>query len=840
MSIKKSSLLLILFYFICLSADAQARKYSKFNKKVREESYSSAIVYANDQLESLHKKRSNYKFLKGSLPYYIGLGRVYRNMGDYSAAEKLYLEAQTLAQQRQSNKAEKKLGRSDLDLRDALADMQLELGNYKSAGELLERSIQERKETMWKTNLQRYRPYLFYAKYLMAIGKNDEAFNYLRDYILFIRNTYHNSYEDLDRFAEAYETLARLELERGNLEEATLLSAKNLKYQQHKWVRQRAGKNNLNRIESYNLMAHCYLGQTQYERAIDLSDRAMSLYNSAVGKPTIYKVPVLMTRAEILWGQKEFEKAFQLFKEADRIQIEFANQNFGRLSEYEKENFSARLKKNTKVFFAFAAEILPLSTTFHDDLLSEVFGVQLNSKAKILDESNRLRSAIASSDNRELQQLYADCATLKNEYARTLTTGNTRSSAVTELERKIDNTEKRLNELASGLIEPGVIHTPGQIAARLGDDEVAIEIIRVSKYAAHGSKSTKEDPGYLLLAVTKQRPVPAYHWIANGTNLEGRAYQFYSNTKKNRVDDTLSYGYYFKPIGALARGKSRIYVSPDGIFNLVNLSILGQNDGFVQDDLTIVNVTNTKNIRNERTRPSYATAALFGRPQYNSDIELTAITNYKPDTVTHRAILDLNSEINDLPGTELEVKAIHRLLIENKISTQIKLYDEASEGALKSIDSKDILHIATHGFFLNETTAFNDPMLRSGLLMSGIRGSHEDKREDGILTAYEATLLNLRNTKLVVLSACETGLGDIKNGEGIYGLQRAFEAAGVQNILMSLWKVDDEATMLLMKTFYEELLKTNNAGEALRNAQKLLRLKYRHPYYWGAFKLMGE
>ena len=130
-------------------------------------------------------------------------------------------------------------------------------------------------------------------------------------------------------------------------------------------------------------------------------------------------------------------------------------------------------------------------------------------------------------------------------------------------------------------------------------------------------------------------------------------------------------------------------------------------------------------------------------------------------------------------------------------------------------------------------------MLRSGILLAGVSDKTKGT-EDGVLTAYEAALLDMSKTKLVVLSACETGLGDIKNGEGVYGLQRAFEAAGVQNILMSLWKVDDQATMELMRNFYTELLKSNDTATAFGNAQKLLRSKYDHPYYWGAFKLMGR
>jgi len=154
------------------------------------------------------------------------------------------------------------------------------------------------------------------------------------------------------------------------------------------------------------------------------------------------------------------------------------------------------------------------------------------------------------------------------------------------------------------------------------------------------------------------------------------------------------------------------------------------------------------------------------------------------------------------------------------------------------------LHIATHGYFQPDNKAENNPLLRSGLMLSGagstIRGISNSSGEDGILTAYEAMNLNLDNTDLVILSACETGLGDIKNGEGVYGLQRAFKVAGAKTLVMSLWKVSDEATQELMVTFCKNWLLSGNKREAFLLAQKALKAKYPEPYYWGAFVMVGE
>lgn len=188
----------------------------------------------------------------------------------------------------------------------------------------------------------------------------------------------------------------------------------------------------------------------------------------------------------------------------------------------------------------------------------------------------------------------------------------------------------------------------------------------------------------------------------------------------------------------------------------------------------------------------------------------------------------------------------------------IKTGTMASEEAFKALDGKspEVLHLATHGFFLpvtenksklnedvsdgNMFTVQQNPMFRSGLVLAG--GNHTWKggaaitgKEDGILTAYEIAQMDLSTTRLVVLSACATALGDLQGNEGAIGLQRAFKMAGVREMIVSLWPVPDMETAALMSLFYRNCLNGMGTREALRKAQLKIKEKYPSPFFWAPF-----
>jgi len=203
--------------------------------------------------------------------------------------------------------------------------------------------------------------------------------------------------------------------------------------------------------------------------------------------------------------------------------------------------------------------------------------------------------------------------------------------------------------------------------------------------------------------------------------------------------------------------------------------------------------------------------------------------------------------IPQLKGAEKEIYKVN-IPISDKLKTSYYVFDAATESLVKKIKDPFIFHIATHGFWSENAQngdKMKNPLLKTGLILKhgGDIIDHNSifnyNKEEGVLTAYEAMGLNFNETELVVLSACETGLGDIKGGE-VYGLQRSFLVAGAKSIIMSLFKVSDDATQKLMQYFYQYWLKEGmGKREAFVAAKKELRKEYKEPIYWGAFIMIG-
>ena len=333
------------------------------------------------------------------------------------------------------------------------------------------------------------------------------------------------------------------------------------------------------------------------------------------------------------------------------------------------------------------------------------------------------------------------------------------------------------------------------------------------------------------------------------------------------------------PIAPYLQDTDHLLISPDGELNRLPFEALQTDSGdFLVQQYQISYLGSGRDLlRFNVVEPSRNPAVILANPDYQI-ASTSPLPDLAEESVTTATLLseqrslgsvetnrrsgDLSQldNFDPLPGTAAEAEALASLLP----NAQILTAGNATENILKIIQSPRILHIATHGFFLpnadrvtsptqfgdgilNATTStasipVENPLLRSGLALAGFN-TRSSGTEDGVLTALEASQLNLFGTQLVVLSACDTGLGDISNGEGVYGLRRAFALAGAETQLLSLWQVDDSGTQSLMTRYYENLMTGMGRSEALREVQLEMIAaddEYSHPYYWAAFILAGD
>jgi CHAT domain-containing protein len=392
-----------------------------------------------------------------------------------------------------------------------------------------------------------------------------------------------------------------------------------------------------------------------------------------------------------------------------------------------------------------------------------------------------------------------------------------------------------------------------------------VEVVRYKHYDPSAGGKFADDIGYAFLIVTAESGNnPALIEIPGGKDLETKYLRSYRNHIRYNLADEASYNNYFGMLADFLRKQNitRLFFSPDGVYNKINLNTLENpsNKKFVIDEFDVRLVTNTRELLETETAPGNAgSSTLIGFPKFNLDEnELLG----KPVKGINRGGISRTwrggllryvrgeEGISLLPGTKVEIEKIAALFGESAIVLRDQ---DASEQAARNVNNPKVLHIATHGYFLEDEAAddrparsyFSNPLLNAGLILAGAENfltSGEpvnNDGDDGILTAFEAMNLKLDATRLVVLSACETGLGDVQNGEGVYGLQRAFKLAGTQSIVMSLWNVDDEATQILMTTFYEEMLRTDDQHNAFRYAQQKVKEKFPSAFYWGAFIMVG-
>ena len=477
----------------------------------------------------------------------------------------------------------------------------------------------------------------------------------------------------------------------------------------------------------------------------------------------------------------------------------------------------------------------------HAQYTGLAYNSALIEKGLLVRYDNIIRNNVLSSEDLALKQAYN---TYKDAESRGLHT-----------KRVLEDRLMYLYGKHPEFYQSFAFHTWKDVQSRLSKQDLAIEF---ASCCSDGQNTT-----YAALILRNDSDTPIIVSLGSEDQFN-RVLQ--NGAKAYRNNDAL-YALVWKSIEPYLSGVKNIYFSPQGALSQINIEVLENEKGKPINKLyNVYRVSSTGNLCEEEPIFKATSATLYGGLNYDtSTADLVASSRAFLDNGNNENLpLEIDSEITRkgwkyLPGTEKEVEQISRILDSKRIQLVSFTQTLGTEEAFKSMSGKStpILHIATHGFFLSEKEAArsnpalrlreeNDshsyPLKRCGLILSG--GQHAwlgeelpQGIEDGILTGEEIAGLDLSGTKLAVLSACQTGLGDLSR-DGVYGLQRAFKVAGVETIIMSLWEVNDAATELMMTKFYSSLSSGKSKRDSFDAAIAAVKKEFDSPEYWAAFIML--
>jgi len=618
------------------------------------------------------------------------------------------------------------------------------------------------------------------------------------------------------------------------------------------------------------------LGDIHHKRgniteAIQLHEESLRMKEAVLG-PTHNDVSKSLDKLSFLHYEKgEINKALTYSLNGLKYKQNSIRHSFEFLSELEKTKYQQRIVGEFNL-------IKSLIFDYQNPVLSNnAYNIALFEKGLRLNASIQTRQFIYSMQDPELQKKYKrltdQSLALSKEYAKPESDRidlDTLKTSIIELEKELANAsahfrkEHKLNNMDVYKLRP-----------LLKSDELAIEFTHF-KYRKAGAldsviyAAVVLDPNqpevlFLPLFVEKNSQISA---LNNKTTLGKikRMYSYVDPTTKTTSTPKSLFELIWKPLEQVLIGKKNIYYSSTGLLHRLNLNAIPIDaDQVMADRYQMYNMLSTKSIAITEEAEKNQIAFLLGDVNYelsSSDIATVDTTN-KEDINKAVGVVDrslVGDSWDKLPATKSELQELKKSLEQSNFKVIYKSEDQATEESFKALGTTQVspcvIHLATHGFFFPDPQKDNNaadnllfkmsenPMLRSGLILAGANHAWEGgkaipEKEDGILTAYEISHMNLSNTDLVVLSACKTGLGDIQGSEGVHGLQRAFKKAGVKYLVMSLWEVEDEKTSVFMTSFYKNWLVNKKSIRAAFNATQLeMKKKFIDPIDWAGFVLI--
>ena len=511
---------------------------------------------------------------------------------------------------------------------------------------------------------------------------------------------------------------------------------------------------------------------------------------------------------ELLNSAKLSKTPYSLLLNAFDIHTKMQNGMFAILSTIEKKEYMREHKVYIDALFNATTNSLHIHSTFTR---------WINYKRTLFDNENKVLF------NKKMRAKKSLINRKKREIARFYQERPLRRMVIKALKSDIEHFEKSLSsDLAKVFVDSKI--SLYDISLLLKPNELYIDFAKVGAFYYCFSLDSQQQIEFkkldaLSIDTVVRKIQKKREKIING--------ETFANIEEAKRDYGKLYDLIMKSVNL--KNKTSLIISPDGLLNLIPFEALFH-EKYLVEQLNIQYVPSAKELfkLHQNSFRSNSKIVLFANPNFNNTIKKNKI-------VRGDIFRSLRANFGMLKGTLLEANKIKSLFPLATIFSE----NMATEANLLKTISPKILHLATHGFFLENEEILN-PMLKSGIVLSGANNSIQNFTGEGIITALELSELNLKGTELVVLSACNTGVGKIEEGEGVVGLNKAFISAGTKQIIMSLWSVSDSSTALLMEKFYENIKQGDSYSMALNSAKKwMIKHDKSHPYYWAGFMSSG-
>lgn len=814
-------------------------------RKVNTGRYEAAEVLSKQALASLRTEDARrdvaakpylpHEYVKRITPFHV-LGLVQKFKGNYADAERQFEKADSVyllykdAMSRMPIKNAwvptirySTFGTPIMNSRQAnryflrrgeLARMYLKFGELEASRKTLDDMMLELRATYGEKASLAKSAYGVYGEYFQTILEFDSSGYYYEKYVIELYSDPRYFDASIKRLSDVHNGLADVYINLGRYDTALVAARKAYKFSKHRFVKATDGKNYLGKIAAANTVAETYRLKKDYDQALSWNNRSFRLFNKHINVVSPEKLPVLATRGQIFWAMADTVNAHRAFRELMDVFFQYTQNNFSYLSESERAYFYRTNKHFVELAKSYYYNLYFKQGIQKDYIAKALYEIHLNNKGVLLNSASKLLNEIYAHGDSSLIHAYNNIRQLKESKTILVQRGDLQN--VLAIDQQIIAKERFIRAKLS--LESERYVSAEEVAGAVPVATQLIDIAKVKAFDVRDERPTKNDSKYIFFVFERGVPMQLVQSDMSDQQLEGRYYQAYLNFARNNMQSDQVYQAYFGPFENKLRQK-RLIFSGDGIYNLINPEILFNGKEYLINQYQFSSVVSSKDLIKsiDQKATPIADVTLVGFPDYNTHLSLYG---EKP---------------SDLPGTQTEIEGIARQLPAT-VERQILLQALANESVVKHLASSSVLHFATHGFFRAEK--WKEAMHTTGLVLA-VGNANKNENDDGFLTAYEASNLDLKQTYLVVLSACETGQGAFEEGEGVWGLQRAFQVAGVRYIIMSLFKVDDDVTALLMQQFYANMVSGKSVTDAFHDAQLTVKSKYESPVQWGAFVVKG-